>query len=85
MHSPLTPKIKAEIALAIDKAKEAGVLVHVYAVAESIRLANVSDNIALEDIVEAVITSASNGPGYEVDPDEARDALLGGITTLKLH
>jgi len=85
MRNVLTPKIEAEIASAVEEAKEAGVLVAVYAVAEAIRLANISDNIALEDIVQAVIASAADGPGYEVDPDEARDALLGEVTTHTLH
>jgi hypothetical protein len=80
----LTPKINAEITTAIKEAKKAGVLVPVYAVAEAIRLANVSENIALEDIVQAVITHAADGPGYEADPYEARDALL-GETTHRFH
>jgi hypothetical protein len=40
-------------------------------------LAHIAENIALEDIVQALIERSAEGPGCEVDPDDARDALLG--------
>jgi hypothetical protein len=81
MRKQLPGKIQNEIASVVSSAKDAQVLVQVYAEAETIRLANVEENIALEDIVEAIIDQSIDGPGCEVNPDQAREALL-GITSL---
>ena len=40
------------------------------------RQANIADNVALEEIVEALIRKAAGGFGYHSDPYEARAALL---------
>ena len=77
MSKQLPPKVLEEIAVVVSKAARAQVLVRVYAEADAIRLANIGENIALEDIVQAIIERSAGGPGCEVDPDHARDALLG--------
>ena len=77
MRKQLPAKILSEIASVVLSAGRAQVLIQVYAEAETIRLANVDDNIALEDIVQAIIDQSAGGPGCEVNPDEARDALMG--------
>jgi hypothetical protein len=77
MLKSLPAKVQREIITAISKAAQAQVLIRVYAEADAIRLANISDNIALEDIVQAIIDQSTGGPGCEINPDDARDALLG--------
>jgi hypothetical protein len=56
-------------------------VLHVYAEAERIRRNNLSDNVALEDIVDALMSATSNGMAYCFDPEEAADALLGATGT----
>lgn len=56
----------------------------VYAGADQIRQSNIADNIALEDIVEAIIARSADGPGYEADPKDALGALL-GVSVNLLH
>jgi hypothetical protein len=73
----LSAKMHTEIMAVVKAATKAGTSVKVYAEAETIRLANVSDNVALEDIVEEMITRCKDGPGYEENPWEALGALLG--------
>jgi hypothetical protein len=73
----LPQKVLKEITTIKLSAKRAQALIQVYAEAEIIRVANIEANIALEDIVQALIDHSANGPGCEVNPDEARDALLG--------
>jgi len=77
MLKSLPAKVQREISTVISKAAQAQVLIRVYAEADAIRLANISDNIALEDIVQAIIDESTAGPGCEINPDDARDALLG--------
>jgi hypothetical protein len=76
----LSSKIRAEIAVVIAAAAKSGELVRAYFEAEKIRQANIVDNIALEDIVEAIIELSAGGPGYEADPSDARGAMLGSLT-----
>ena len=85
MPKQLPGKIQKEIASVVSSAKHAQVRVQVYAEAETIRLANVEENIALEDIVQAIIDQSTGGPGCEVDPDQAREALLGIISLPAIH
>jgi hypothetical protein len=73
----LSPKVQAEISALIEAATKAGSLVRVYGEAEKIRQANITDNLALEDIVEEIIARSAAGPGYEADPADAVSALLG--------
>jgi hypothetical protein len=77
MPKQLSSKVLNEIAVVVSKAAQARVLIRVYAEADAIRLANLNENIALEDIVQAIIERSAGGLGCEVDPDHARDALLG--------
>jgi hypothetical protein len=77
MPKQLPAKVLNEIALVVSRAARTQVLVRVYAEADTIRLAHIAENIALEDIVQAIIERSVEGPGCEVDPDDARDALLG--------
>lgn len=78
-------KMTSEIGAVIDVAARAGELVRIYFEAEKIRQANLADNIALEDIVEEIITRCANGPGYEADPIEAAEALLGDLPRREIH
>ena len=73
----LSRKIRTAISAVVAAAAKQGQLVQVYAEAEKIRLANIADNVALEEIVEALINKSAGGPGYHSDPSEARAALLG--------
>jgi hypothetical protein len=76
----LSSKIRAEIAAVVAAAAKSGELVRAYFEAEKIRQANIVDNMALEDIVEAIIELSVGGPGYESDPGDARGAMLGSPT-----
>jgi hypothetical protein len=76
----LSAEIHAEISAVVVAAAKKGVLVRAYFEAEKIRQAHVADNIALEDIVEAIIVQSTNGPGYESDPSDALAAMLGEST-----
>jgi hypothetical protein len=80
MAKALSPKILSEIGAVVETAARANVLVQVYAEAEKIRQVNVAENIALEDIVHEIIIRSADGPGYEADPNDAAEALLGGFT-----
>jgi hypothetical protein len=73
----LSRKIRTAISAVVAAAAKQGQLVQVYVEAEKIRRANIADNVALEDIVEALINKSAAGPGYESDPGEATAALLG--------
>lgn len=52
----------------------------VYAIAERIRLENEAENVALEDIVDFMIARANPGLVLEIDPRDARSAMLGAAT-----
>ena len=73
----LTPKVLSEIDAAVAEARRTGSLIRIYAEAENIRRSNLADNIALEDIVEELMIQCACGPGFELDPYEAHDSLLG--------
>jgi hypothetical protein len=73
----LSRKIRMAISAVVAAAAKQGQLVQIYAEAEKIRQANLADNVALEEIVEALINKAAGGVGYHLDPSEARAALLG--------
>jgi hypothetical protein len=73
----LSRKMRIAISAVVAAAVKQGQLVQVYAEAEKIRQANLADNVALEEIIEALVTKAASGPGYHFDPSEARAALLG--------
>ena len=73
----LSRNIRTAISAVVATAAKQRQLVQVYAEAEKIRQANIADNVALEDIVEALINRSAAGPGYESDPGEATAALLG--------
>ena len=73
----LSRKIRMAISAVVAAAAKQRQLVQVYAEAEKIRQANIADNVALEEIVEALIKKAAGGIGYHSDPSEARAALLG--------
>jgi hypothetical protein len=70
----LSRKMRTAISAVVAAAAKQGQLVQVYAEAEKIRRANIADNVALEEIVEALINKSAGGPGYHSDPDEARAA-----------
>ena len=73
----LSSKICAEISAIVTAAATSGKLVRLYSEAEKIRQLNIGDNVALEDIMDAIIVQATGGPGYESDPNEALAAMLG--------
>jgi hypothetical protein len=73
----LSEKMQAEILAVVAASTRASSAVRVYAESETIRRANLADNIALEDIVEEMIARSKDGPGYEENPYDAVDALLG--------
>ena len=73
----LSRRIRMAISAVVAAAAKQRQLVQVYAEAEKIRQANIADNVALEEIVEALIKKAAGGIGYHSDPSEARAALLG--------
>ena len=77
MLRELSPKVQADVAAAVSAAAEAGKILNVYAEADLIRRANLAENIALEDIVDALIAGSADGPGCLIDPGEAMDALMG--------
>jgi len=77
MPRPLPAKILDQIATVVSSAQQAQVLIRVYAEAEIIRGANIEENIALEDIVQALIDHSAKGPGCDNDPDDARATLIG--------
>jgi hypothetical protein len=81
----LSEKMQAEILAVVEASTRSGTAVSVYSASEMIRQANISDNIALEDIVEEMISRSQDGPGYEENPLDALEALLGippQVTTL---
>lgn len=58
----------------------AGRTLPVYAEAESIRQRWLSENVALEDIVDQILRSASSHRlGFEIDPSQAVEALRGPV------
>jgi hypothetical protein len=73
----LSSRMNAQIDAVVEAATNARQLVRVYFEAENIRQANVTDNVALEDIVDAIIARCALVPGYELDPSEALNALFG--------
>jgi hypothetical protein len=73
----LTPKVLSEIDAAVAAARRTGSLLRIYAEAENIRRSNLADNIALEDIVEEFVIQCACGQGFELDPYEALDSLIG--------
>jgi hypothetical protein len=73
----LSRNIRTAISAVVATAAKQRQVVQVYAEAEKIRQANLADNVALEEIVEALVKKAAGGVGYHSDPDEARAALLG--------
>jgi hypothetical protein len=81
----LSPKMHAEIRALVEAAKRTGTVIQIYAEADHIRRANIVENIALEDVVEALIAGAAKGPGYVADPEEASEALLGNDDPHKWH
>lgn len=76
MKIALTPKMLTEIHTVIALATRSGALVRVYAEAEKIRLANIFDNVALEDILDELVVKSAMAWGFESDPLEARDAFF---------
>ena len=53
----------------------------VYAEAENVRRRWLSDNVALEDIVDELLRAAStHSIGFEIDPEQAIDALRGPLS-----
>jgi hypothetical protein len=78
----LSSKIHSEINDLVEAAKKAGILIRVYAEAEKIRQANLNENVALEDIVEAIMNQSAHGPGFEANPTDALNALLGSSRTI---
>jgi hypothetical protein len=73
----LSYKVHEEVKALADAAIKAGTAIRVYAEAERIRLANLNENIALEDIVDLITRQA--GRGFELNLAEARDAILGEV------
>jgi hypothetical protein len=73
----LPSKMCAEIGITLTAALRSNSVVRVYAEAERIRQANPEANVALEDIVDTLIGLSVHGLGFEADPDDAREALLG--------
>jgi hypothetical protein len=73
----LAPKVLSEIDAAVAAARRMGSLIRIYAEAENIRRSNLADNIAFEDIVEELMIQCACGPGFELDPYEALDSLMG--------
>jgi hypothetical protein len=73
----LTPKVLSEIDAAVAAARRTGSLIRIYAEAENIRRSNLADNIALEDIVEELMIQCACGQGFELDPYEALESLIG--------
>jgi hypothetical protein len=73
--------MQAEMLSVVKAATASGEVLHVYAEAERIRRNNLSDNLALEDIVDALMSATTEGLAYCFDPGEAADALLGRTGT----
>jgi hypothetical protein len=73
----LSRKMRTAISAVVATAAKQRQLVQVYAEAEKIRRANIADNVALEEIVEALICKSAGGFGYHSDPSEAWAALMG--------
>jgi hypothetical protein len=73
----LSPKVNTEIEAVIHGALHSGAVIRAYLEAEKIRQANIADNVALEDILDAIIAGAAGGPHCEADPADARAAVLG--------
>ena len=65
MKIALTPKMLTEIHTVIALATRSGALVRVYAEAEKIRLANIFDNVALEDILDELVVKSAMAWGFE--------------------
>jgi hypothetical protein len=76
----LSSKIRSEISAVVAAAAKSSELIRLYFEAEKIRRANIADNVALEDIVDAIIKQSNGGPGYEADPRDAHAAMLGEPT-----
>lgn len=78
----LPARILFEIGLLRSKAIATGTLVSVYGEAERIRHGSREENVALEDIVEEILTQCSDGPGIEIDVNEASSSLMGVTSTI---
>ena len=81
----MKPNLPTHILFQIDalrcRAIEMGKLVSVYREAETIRRGNPNDNVALEDIVEAIMAHCRDAPGFELNFCEAQGALMGSPIT----
>jgi hypothetical protein len=80
MLTVLPKKVLIDIDAAIDAAAKEKLLLRVYAVAEVIRRKHASENIALEDIAEAVMSRSAKGTAFEVDISDAASAVLATTT-----
>src|SRR5687767_5271375 len=83
MPQELSPKMVVEIQAVVDAANKSARSIRVYAEADRIRQANMADNIALEDIVDA-ITRLAGSFRCTADPNDARDALLGIVPKIPI-
>lgn len=59
MHLRFSNEMLRTIAQRVDDAKTSRTILDVYTTAESIRLENIGDNTALEDIIEKLVMLAS--------------------------
>ena len=73
----LSARILFEIGVLRCRAIDSRSLVNVYAEAERIRGGGADENVALEDIVDEIMSQCHDVPGFDLDLDEARNALMG--------
>jgi len=58
MHISLSPEMLKSIESHVQQARGSGVILDVYRAAETIRVKHIADNIALEDIIEKIVSIA---------------------------
>lgn len=74
----ISPAIRSAVTEAIVTANRNGsATLRVYAVAEVIREANSAENIALEDIVDLIVSESGPAIALEVDAADAKSAVMG--------
>ena len=76
MLTSLPTNVLIDIDAVIEAAAREKRFLRVYAVAEIIRQKHASENIALEDIAEAVMSRSAKGTAFEVDISDAASAVF---------
>lgn len=82
----ISPSIRSAVTEVLETANNGGsTTLRVYAVADKIREANPGENIALEDIVDLIVTECGPAIALEVDAADAKSAVMGDYQRESAH